>query len=121
MAHAVVSNDGRRLHENELRILEDLQPDLFGWLPEAEPGAAARSTSRAKARRDHRAAIREKLAAPWGTWSETGRMAHVAMRYLSRYPHLDRPDPAYDLLTERQAAAEYHLEEEALEVERAQR
>ncbi|MHA1560273.1 MAG: hypothetical protein ACTSWI_06335 [Alphaproteobacteria bacterium] len=38
------------------------------------------------------------------------------MRYLSRHPHIDRPDPAYELLTERQAAVEYHLEEEALEV-----
>lgn len=43
------------------------------------------------------------------------------MRYLSRYPHLDRPDPAYDLLTERQRATEYHLEEEALEIGNEQR
>ena len=116
-----MSNDGRRFRENRLRILEDHQPDLFGRWPEAPSSDDARRASRAKARRDRHVTIRQQLNTPWWVWSATGTTARVAMRYLSRYPHFDRPDPAYDLLTERQAAAEYHLEEEVLEIGREHR
>jgi hypothetical protein len=120
IAHANVSNDSRRLRENGLRPFENRRVDLFGWWP-AEPAVNSQSTSRAKVRQDRHAAIREQLRTPWGAWNATGTTARIAMRYLSRYPHLDRPDPAYDLLTEWQRATEYHLEEEPLEIGNEQR
>ena len=111
-----MSNASRRLHGNEPNSFEDSQPDLFGWRAEAKPTAASRSHGRALERLARRESIRAKLETPWEVWSASGTTAQIAIRYLSRHPDFDRPDPAYDLLTDRQAAVEYHLEEEALEI-----
>ncbi len=88
--------------------------DLFGRHP-SQGGHHADPKAR---RAERRAAILTALEAPWDVWGATTPAARTARRYLARHPERDRPDPAYDLLTDRQAAAEYHLEEAALEAER---
>ncbi len=44
-------------------------------------------------------------------WTGTTAAARIARRFLLRFPGRDSPDPAGDLLTDRQAAARYHIEE----------
>src|SRR5690606_34518982 len=93
---------------------QDETPDLFG----CHPGPGEHRTSPAARRAERRAAILTALEAPWDVWGALTPAARTARRYLTRHPERDRPDPAYDLLTDRQAAAEYHLEEAAIEAER---
>lgn len=90
----------------------DATLDLFGWHPEVQAPNVGKT-----ARLRRRIAVLKALETPWEVWNATTPAARTARRYLTRHPDYDRPDPAYDLLTDRQAAAEYHLEEAALEAE----
>jgi hypothetical protein len=85
--------------------------DLFGHEPDPDVIAARERFHRRMARKRRREAVHRYLQEPWSAWSDDGDAAHLARRFLSRYPDFDRPDPAYDLLTDRQAAAEYHRDE----------
>jgi len=89
--------------------------DLFGYRPEPEVAAARERFHRRLARRRRRDAVAPFFAEPWRAWWEDSPAARTARRFLSRFPDYDRPDPADDLLTDRQAAAEYHLEEAHIE------
>lgn len=93
------------------------QPDLFVQRPSAEIAAARSRFHRRLARRRRRESVATYLAEPWRAWIEEGSAAQVARRFLSRFPDRDLPDPDYDLLADRQAAAEYHLEEAAIEAQ----
>lgn len=83
--------------------------------PDPEVEAARQRFHRRMARRRRKEAVAPYLAEPWRAWCEATEAARLARRFLARFPERDRPDPAYDLLTDRQAAAEYHWEEETVE------
>jgi hypothetical protein len=94
--------------------------DLFGRInrtglfrPKSDPAIeAARMRFRQKrARQRRREATAPYLREPWSAWSGTDDAAAIARRFFRRFPERDRPDPADDILTDRQAAALYHLEE----------
>ena len=92
------------------------EADLFGHRPDPAVVKSRERFHRRMARRRRHEAVLPYLESPWRAWCESGDAARVARRFLSRHPHLDRPDPADDILTDRQAAAEYHREEAALEL-----
>lgn len=110
----------RRTIADLARTLHRLnQGDLFAHRSDPEVEAARQRFHRRMARRRRREAIVAFLREPWTAWAASGDAARIARRFLLRHPDFDFPDPAYDLRTDRQAAAEYHGEEEANEHEAA--
>jgi hypothetical protein len=87
------------------------QADLFGAAHDPAVEAARRRFHRRRARQRRREAILPHIAEPWTAWTGTTEAARIARRFLLRFPDRDRPDPDDDLLTDRQAAARYHIEE----------
>jgi hypothetical protein len=87
------------------------QADLFGRARDPEVEAARQRFHSRRARQRRREAILPFIEAPWTAWAGTTAAARIARRFLLRFPERDRPDPAHDLLTDRQAAVRYHIEE----------
>jgi hypothetical protein len=87
------------------------QPDLFGGVPDSELEAVRHRFHCRRARQRRREAMAPYLRRPWLAWAATGDAARIVRRFLVRHPEHDRPDPGDDLLTDRQAAARYHIEE----------
>jgi len=89
------------------------EPDLFGSraAPEPELEAARRRFHCRRARARRREAMAPYLRRPWLAWASDSDAARIVRRFLVRHPEHDRPGPGDDLLTDRQAAARYHIEE----------
>ncbi len=94
--------------------------DLLGFRGDPEAEAARLRFHCHMARRRRRDAVLAYLREPWSAWSADGDAARTARRFLTRHPDFDWPDPAYDLLTDRQAATEYHRDEAANDTERSE-
>lgn len=87
--------------------------DQVGDRPDPEIEAARRRFHRKMARQRRRHTILPYIREPWTAWTGSDDGARTARRFLTRSPDADLPPPESDLLTDRQAAAEFHIEEEA--------
>ncbi|MCW5718843.1 MAG: hypothetical protein KIS68_13530 [Bauldia sp.] len=100
-----------------LALLAIAQPDLFGHAADAATLDRLAALRRRRHRARRRRAAEMLLAEPWsidGSGAASDAIT-LARRFLRRHPERDRADPAPPLLTSRQEAALWHIEEEAAE------